>query len=713
MANPYGPRVSTHKAVFPLVAGLLLALVVPGSRVTAAPPAAAARATHEVVVTGEGVATFPAFDPAVSRYAVTTSPGTGGTITVAATSAARGAVVRVDGVVAPTGKRTVTGLKPGDEVAVFVDDAQGRSTYSYVYLPDEFPTLERVTPAGSEPTFDHVLLTLAGFPPSPVPNFEVALDANGVPAHLVTNRSTSSMDLKVQPNGNFSVARGTGNPAYPDSEVVELDAQWREVGRHQTVGLQHTDGHDSILLEDGSRYLIAYEPRQGKLDAVVQHISASDELLFSWNSSDHVDVVGETVRPASDPDYAHINSVQVMADGNLLLSFRHLSAVFKVARHDGNDYTEGDVLWKLGGRDSDFTTFVGEDGEPDDFGPCAQHTATELSNGNIMVFDNGSAAFSGSLCVDPGNPGGPPVDHTPSRVVEWSLDEETGVATVVRDHSLDRRDGQPGGRFAIFAGSAQPLPAGGSMVGWASSTDAIASELGPDGSLRWELVDTAATGSERRFSYRAFALNLPDAIPPTVAVPTRDGAVYVEGQRVAPPTCRDRGGSSLKACAVTPVDTRTVGARRVTVTARDGAGNVTRVTRWYRVVHRHRPDATIRAAGAARVVGAGRYGVRPPQLVQVSRRQGSYVAFVRVRNNGAALDRFTLTPSPRSRDFTARILGSRVSPVLRPGQSWGVRLVVTPRASARRGDEATARVVARSRGNPARLDVVWLRARRT
>lgn len=708
MARPYGPRVSTPKVVLPLVAGLLLALVVPGSRVTAAPPAAAARATHEVVVTGNGVATFPAFDPAVSRYAVTTSPGTGGTITVAATSAARGAVVRVDGVVAPTGKRTVTGLKPGDEVAVFVDDAQGRSAYSYVYLPDDFPTLERVTPAASEPTFDHVMLTLARFRPPPDPYFEVVVDANGVPAHLATNRTTSSMDLKLQPNGHFSVARGTGNPAYPDSEIVEFDAQWREVGRHQTVGIQHTDGHDSILLEDGSRYLIAYEPDgAGKLDAVVQHVSAAGDLLFSWDSKDHV---AESV--VNTADYAHINSVHVMADGNLLLSFRHLSAVFKVARHDGDGYTEGDVLWKLGGRELDFT-FVGEDGQPGDFGPCAQHTATQLANGNIVVFDNGSASFTGSLCVDPANPDGPPVDHTPSRVVEWSLDEENGVATVVRDHSLERRDGQPGGRFAIFAGSAQPLPTGGSMVGWASSTDAIASELGPDGSLRWELVDPAATGSERLFSYRAFALDLPDATPPTVAVPTRDGAVYIEGQRVAPPTCRDRGGSSLKACAVTPVDTRTVGARLVTVTARDGAGNVTRVTRRYRVVHRHRPDATIRAAGATRVVGVGTYGARPQQLVQISRRQGSFVAFVRVRNNGSVSDRFTLTPSLRSRDFTARIVGSPVSPVLRPGQSWGARLVVTPRVSARRGDQAAVRVIARSRGNPARLDVIWLRARRT
>ncbi len=38
------------------------------------------------------------------------------------------------------------------------------------------------------------------------PFFETALDANGVPAYLMTNRSSSSMDLKLQPNGHFSHA---------------------------------------------------------------------------------------------------------------------------------------------------------------------------------------------------------------------------------------------------------------------------------------------------------------------------------------------------------------------------------------------------------------------------------------------------------------------------------------------------------------------------
>ena len=415
------PLPSLRTTVLPALV-LPVALLAPAtSSASPAGPAAAAAAAppvQEVVVTGEGVATFPAFDPAVSRYAVTTSADTDGTVRVTATSDDPAAVVRVNGVVAPTGTRTVKGLEPGDEVAVFVDDTEGRSAYAYVYLPDDFPTLARS--GTSAPTHEHVMVTLGQYLNPAAPFFETALDANGVPAMLTTNRDSSSMDLKLQPNGHYSVARGSGNPAYPDASIIELDEQFREVASYQTVDLGHTDGHDSILLDDGSRYLLAYEDDgTGRLDAIVQHIDAAGDVLFSWDSKA---LAGETVA-GSDPDYAHINSIQVMEDGNLLLSFRHLSAVLKIARHDGGGFEEGDVMWKLGGRDSDFD-FETAAGEPD-VGPCAQHTATELPNGHIMVFDNGSDAFAKELCVDPADPDGPPVGRTPTRIVEWSLDEET------------------------------------------------------------------------------------------------------------------------------------------------------------------------------------------------------------------------------------------------------------------------------------------------
>ncbi|WP_442940336.1 arylsulfotransferase family protein [Nocardioides sp. B-3] len=118
------------------------------------------------------------------------------------------------------------------------------------------------------------------------------------------------------------------------------------------MGLVNTDDHDSVLEADGSRWLTAYEPDPdtGPVDSVVQHVTADGVVDFEWSSAAHAD---ETMAPG-DADYAHLNSIDVQPNGDVLVSFRHLSSVFLIASraHDGHE--SGDVIWKLGGRDSSF-----------------------------------------------------------------------------------------------------------------------------------------------------------------------------------------------------------------------------------------------------------------------------------------------------------------------------------------------------------------------
>lgn len=636
-------------------------------------------AVHDVVVTGTGASTWPAFDPTVERYAVSTTGETAGALTVTATTSDPAGTVTVDGRPAPGGTTTVDGLEAGDEVAVMIDDAEGHAAYSFVYLPEEFPTLQRVTPASSAPTYEHVMLTL-GLWLSPSPFFETAIDANGVPA--MVEATDGSMDLKRQPNGHYSVQRiNAANPAYPDSEVVELDEQFRKVGSYRATGLSHTDGHDSILLPDGSRYFMSYEPNPvtGLLDARIQHESGTGQVLWEWTSAPYAD---ETMSPAGTADYAHINSFVITQDDNLLVSFRNLSAVFKISR------TTGEVLWRLGGRASSFD-FLTAAGDPDDDGgPCAQHTASELPDGNILVFDNGAWSQAQNLCVDPADSNAPAVERLPTRIVEWAVDEEAGTATLVREHTVDQR-------HAIFAGSAQGLPDGRSMVGWASERGAVASELDADGDVVWEVRDAAPAPGDRYFTYRAHATDVPDAIRPVVSLdPLAGGATYVEGQAVATPTfsCTDRGGSSLQTCSATQVDTRTPGRRAVVVTATDADGNVTTARRSYLVVHRYLPGLTARATHV------------------VTHGAGPAVAVLRVRNEGRVADRFTLRSSGPTARWKVR-LAARTSPTLAPGATWTVRLRITARAKAVPGNRVRVRVEATSRGRADRTDAVVVRAR--
>jgi hypothetical protein len=656
-----------------------------------------------VSITGEGVATYPAFAASTRRYGVTTTQVTGGTVTVTAATSDPDGRVLVNGRQVRRDSVRVTGLVEGDEVSVILVDSAGRSAYSFVYLPAGFPALQRMSPeAGGGPDPGLVMVTL-GLWTQESAFYEAALDSNGVPAYV--RSTTSSMDLKKQPNGNYSVARNTGDSR--GAEIVELDSQFREVARHRTQGLHHTDGHDSLLLPDGSRYLMAYEPNDstGVTDAVVQHISAAGAVLFEWNSQDHVDIAAETVEEGS-PDYAHINSIDVMDDGDLLLSFRHLSSVFKVARtaHDG--FEVGDVVWRLGGRASDFA-FVDTLGQPDG-GPCAQHTATELPGGDIMVFDNGAGSFN-PLCADPADPSGPPVARVPSRIAVWNLDETTGMATMVKDHRVESR-------YAIFAGSAQPLPSGNTLVGWASSTAAVVSELDESGDIVWELRDVE---NPKYFSYRAFKTDVPDEIAPEVHVTApSEGATYELGADVRPRfACTDRGGSNLTSCRAGSVDTSSVGTRSFEVTARDGAGNTTAVRQSYTVVlPGSRPDAMIRRAGTRRFTGRHQYAVRPRQLVEgvIRRDRGRQTALVRVRNEGSQADRYVARSTVSSRAMAVRLLlpdGLRTSPRLAPGEAWTFRVRVARRARTRDGQSVLVRLDLASKREGGGEDVVWFRAR--
>jgi hypothetical protein len=695
--------------------------VATSSAASGATRAAAVAPTHDVVIGGTGVGTYPDFDDAISRYGITTTAETAGTVTVTATTTDPAGRVFVDGKPV-TGTTAVTGLTEGDEIAVFIVDSAGTARHSFVYLPVDFPALSSVPlspPAGAgSPAPGHIMLTL-GLWTSPSPFFETAVDRQGVPAFV---RSTSrSMDLKAVGNGHYTVFRNATGEGRTGSDLVELDAQFNEVSRHRTVGLADTDGHDALLMPDGSRYLMAYEPDgAGRVDSIVQHISAAGDVLFEWNTADHIDIDAENVVAGTqfEADYAHVNSFQVMADGDLLMSFRHLSSVFKVARtaHDG--FAVGDIVWRLGGRASDFS-FTNIAGDPDD-GPCAQHTATELPNGHILMFDNGAWNLA-PLCVDQDNPSGPTISRVPTRISEWQLDEANGTATEVWSYADPTR-------YAIFAGSAQRLPDGNTVIGWASEPDSIASEVGPDGDLLWDLQRTS---DAVYFTYRAQLAAVPDATKPTISVgASTDGATYRQDDvAYASFSCRDRGGSSLRTCSGTTangarLDTRDIGVHTVTITATDGAGLVTTRKATYRVVSgAYLPDVSARAASGSVWRGVDQHGTAGQQLnLPIKPRKRAQVAVVRITNDGRRADGMRITGSGSRNGFavTYRYDGRDVTkavragtfrvPTMAPGSSVSLKVRVVRTASVGNGDQRRFTVTARSKARSSIRDSLVIRA---
>ena len=133
-------------------------------------------------------------------------------------------------------------------------------------------------------------------------------------------------------------------------------------------------------------------------------------------------------------DIQHWNSVE--RHGNrILLSFRHLDAVYEINR------STGEVVWKLGGTHTPKSLKVLND--PDGSYPLgAAHDARQNPDGTITVHDN---------FTDLGKA---------PRAVRYRIDEQAGTARLVQSIS------DPEASSSICCGSARMLPSGDWLIGW-------------------------------------------------------------------------------------------------------------------------------------------------------------------------------------------------------------------------------------------------------
>jgi hypothetical protein len=683
-----------------------LCLLVSGLGGFMASAEAAADPVRTLSVAGTGAAMYPDFEPGTLRYAATTTEATGGELEVTATTDDPAGVVLVQGTPTVSTTTTVSGLAEGEDVTVVIDDAAGRTTYSVMYLPAGFPALHATTNQASAVEPGLIGLTLNAFD-GVQPAFGAIVDRNGVPVYAVDGPWDT--DLKQQPNGEITVSRLTSKPGKTGYSLVTLDTTERdlpEIAWRDVAGdLTDTDGHDSIRLADGSTVLIGYEPRgdcgTGYLDATIQKQDPAGNVVFEWSSEGLEDEALNTIMwPTGGPcqriDYAHVNSVVSVEDGDIIASFRHLSAAYRIATvaHDG--HAKGEIIWKLGGEDSSFSF----PGDPFPSGPCAQHTVGQLADGHILVFDNGTSGF----CVDPSTPTDPAVARGETRVTEYALDLTATpkfTATLVWSYA-------PEGKYAPFAGSARRTPNGNTLIGWAADRSALATEVDAEGDTVWELqAADPPSGSQRYATYRAELLT---ALRPAVTMSgPADGATVLPGAVVAASgTCADWAGNALAACTVSGVvagrlDTTSAGAHAWSVTASDGAGNLTTRTRHYTVLSPARkPDGLVRKAGATWWKGGGIYGSATDQTIQQRvRRQHTARSVWRVENDGTVAGAFRLTGSGSTARFrvqyfagdtnvTAAVVGGTYRTAsLAPGASMSLRVAVTPRRTASVGRQRT------------------------
>jgi hypothetical protein len=289
------------------------------------------------------------------------------------------------------------------------------------------------------------------------------LNHHGVP--LFYRKVPSDVaDFKKHPTGQYSYSVEVAEGLW---ENIVLDENFEEVTRVTSVGLADTDSHEFHILPNGNYIVLAYEravhdlTEFGKgssevvLDAILQELSPEREVLFQWNSWDHMSY-GESVYHKSTVDYSHINSVFVDVDGNWVLSARGMAQVLKIDRTTGDPFQ----------------------------GLCGQHTATRVENGNLLLFDNGQSCFPEV-----------PERGELTRIVEYQLDEEALTARLVMSFSRD-------GAYTVSQGSSQRLDNRNTFIGWGLGTSTLATEVDPEGHIVLELAGRMLGVAAN--SYRAY-----------------------------------------------------------------------------------------------------------------------------------------------------------------------------------------------------------------
>lgn len=350
----------------------------------------------------------PGFSPATFDYVVRCAPGTN-SFTIRTSAVAGGSVALLaPTTTAPSASQTnAVQLAENGAAVVQATDAQGATAQYWIRcLPSDFPPLT-VTPhpAVGKPTPGWYLVG-NNITPAGVGAYAMILDTRGTPvwykrgASSATNVTSLGHDsLAFMPNPI------SGYGTDPNGEFDAYSLETNQVTAIRTVGMP-TDVHELLTLANGNHLLLSYPPRSGVdltglvatpipgrnstiADCVVQEVDRQGRLVWQWIGSDHINPVTETTTASAALlggrivyDVFHCNSIDAKP-GRLLLSARHLDAVFELRRSDGK------IVWKMGGKP------VNRDGaaiiqiQNDPLGGIAQqHDARYLPNGDISVFDN-------------------------------------------------------------------------------------------------------------------------------------------------------------------------------------------------------------------------------------------------------------------------------------------------------------------------------------
>ena len=390
-----------------------------------------------------------------------------------------GAAVRlaVNGVQVASGSAIEVPVDGDSEVPItLATGSNGTSTTYVVHCMDSNnPAIERTI---KEPGASTELITVyAQIGPSRRnirATYLAIIDANGVP-RWQRRLNTRASHFKAHPDGKYPYSYGHYVSQPSGYEMVILDENLGEVERVTTTrALQHTGAHDFAIRENGNYVFEAYEPAtrnfsaytdengnpygtsEATEDSVIEEVNPAGSRVFSWNSWKDM-YLNDCLQHRFPNDYAHINSVQVVDEADIIASFRGCSQVWRI---DRETETGEWLLGRSNRSDSEWEALgiraLKIVGDPHgEF--CGQHSARLIPNGHLLLFDNGWHCLE-----DPETGDTQRTDWGFSRVVEYALDPDNGEAVFVRQHCLGNECLQ----FSEAQGHIHRMDSGHWLVSW-------------------------------------------------------------------------------------------------------------------------------------------------------------------------------------------------------------------------------------------------------
>jgi len=350
----------------------------------------------------------------------------------------------------------------------------------------------------------------SGGPTSAAPHGPEIVDGQGLAVWFdPLPAGTSAYDLRVQQyrgepvltwiqsQGPFSTGPTTGYIA---------DRHYRVIATVNAGNGLTADIHELFLTPHGTALIPIYRTLPADLSAyggsasgkvtegIVQEIDiATGQVIFEWHSLEHIGL-DESHSPAPTSsgvawDYFHLNAVSLDEDDNLLIDARNTWAAYRLDRRTG------EVIWRLGGKKSDFA--LGPD-----VAFAWQHNPTAVDHhGLVRIFDNEAS----------------PAVLPYSRVIWVRHDDRNKTAT------LERWFKHPDGLSAGSQGNAQGLDNGDTFVGWGQLPRF--SEFDEQNDLLFDGSLPAGYNSYR--AYRFEWDGEPEGSPTATAQPTSGGGTLV------------------------------------------------------------------------------------------------------------------------------------------------------------------------------------------